>query len=99
MSDLIRRDDAIAVLLNIELGNIPCTIGKDMIRGLPSVTSTDRTGEWIKKSDGIIFKREWGICSECGNTLDFAGLNAGRGNANFCPNCGVKMKRGEIDHE
>ena len=50
------------------------------------------TGEWIMKSDGVIFKRTWGVCSYCGNTLDFDGLNAGRGNANYCPNCGAKMK-------
>lgn len=50
------------------------------------------TGEWIMKHDGVIFKRTWGVCSCCGNTLDFDGLNAGRGNANYCPNCGAKMK-------
>lgn len=31
-------------------------------------------------------------CSECGNTLDFNGLNCGRGDANYCPNCGAKME-------
>ena len=34
-------------------------------------------------------------CSECGNTLDMHGVNAGRGDANFCPNCGTKMDKGE----
>ena len=34
-------------------------------------------------------------CSECGNTLDMDGVNAGRGDANFCPNCGAKMDKGE----
>lgn len=33
-------------------------------------------------------------CSKCGNTLDMNGVNAGRGHANFCPNCGKKMKDG-----
>lgn len=28
-------------------------------------------------------------CSNCHNTLDFKGVNAGRGNANWCPNCGA----------
>lgn len=30
-------------------------------------------------------------CSHCGNFLYMDGVNAGRGNANFCPNCGAKM--------
>ena len=30
-------------------------------------------------------------CSNCGNYLDFGGVNAGRGTANYCPNCGAKM--------
>lgn len=30
-------------------------------------------------------------CSKCGNFLDFRGVNAGRGAANYCPNCGAKM--------
>lgn len=30
-------------------------------------------------------------CSVCGNTLDMDGVNAGRGDANFCPNCGARM--------
>ena len=40
---------------------------------------------WIDQGHKI-FK-----CSNCGNYLDFDGVNAGRGNANFCPNCGAKM--------
>lgn len=30
-------------------------------------------------------------CSHCGNYFDFRGVNAGRGAANYCPNCGAKM--------
>lgn len=80
---------------NLNMYEVAWGVVSDALRDLPPVTPTERTGEWIKKSDGIIFKREWGICSECGNTLDFAGLNAGRGDANFCPNCGAKMKGGD----
>ena len=37
------------------------------------------------------------ICSCCGNTLDFHGVNGGRGSANFCPNCGADMRvKGEL---
>ena len=56
-----------------------------------------KTGEWIVKTDGFVIKRVWGVCSKCGNTLDFGGVNAGRGDANFCPSCGADM-RGE-QHE
>lgn len=45
---------------------------------------------WIKQ------KREIFKCSNCGNYLDFGGVNAGRGDANYCPNCGADM-RGEQD--
>ena len=37
-------------------------------------------------------------CSKCGNTLALYGVNAGRGNANFCPNCGADMRGGSNDH-
>lgn len=32
-------------------------------------------------------------CSKCGNLLDFEGVNSGRGDANFCPNCGAEMEK------
>ena len=41
---------------------------------------------WIDQGHKI-FK-----CSHCGNYLDFRGVNAGRGAANYCPNCGAKMR-------
>lgn len=65
----------------------------NLITNSPTIAK-HKDGKWIVESDGFIFKRQWGICSECGHTLDFAGLNAGRGNANYCPNCGAYM-RGE----
>lgn len=40
-------------------------------------------GRWIKVDEHTI------KCSECGNYLDMRGVNAGRGDANFCPNCGM----------
>lgn len=45
-------------------------------------------GEWIKIDNHGKNVR----CSKCGNTLDLRGVNAGRGDANYCPNCGAKMK-------
>ena len=50
------------------------------------------SAEWIKLEDGLIFKNRAYECSYCNNSLNFDGVNAGRGNANYCPNCGRKMK-------
>lgn len=47
-------------------------------------------GHWIDEShtkNERVFK-----CSVCGNYLDFDGVNVGRGDANYCPNCGAKMQ-------
>ncbi len=58
----------------------------DMI-GSRRTIDIDRSvnAHWIKQGREI-FK-----CSNCGNYLDFGGVNAGRGDANYCPNCGAKM--------
>ena len=46
-----------------------------------------RHGKWKKSGNwGRVYK-----CDQCGNYLDFDGVNAGRGDANYCPNCGAKM--------
>ena len=105
MSDLISRNDVIdAIRKQLNDTNALIDIigrkGVDptepiihLFSVISAIPPADRpTGEWIMKHDGVIFKRTWGVCSCCGNTLDFAGLNAGRGDANYCPNCGAKMK-------
>lgn len=40
---------------------------------------------WIDPVHGV-YK-----CSNCRSLLDFEGVNAGRGDANYCPHCGAKM--------
>ena len=45
-----------------------------------------RRGKWLHDR-----KTQW-KCSECGNFLDFDGLNCGRGSAFYCPNCGADMR-------
>ena len=59
---------------------------------LPPAQPERKKGKWVKIG-------HWGRsykCNQCGNYLDFDGVNAGRGSANFCPNCGADM-RGEQD--
>lgn len=51
-----------------------------------------KTGKWIRV-DSNTFK-----CSLCGNFLNFRGVNAGRGDANYCPNCGKKLEK-EVENE
>lgn len=48
-----------------------------------------RNGKWIIKGKHIY------QCNRCGNYLDIRGLNGGRGDANYCPNCGARMDGGK----
>lgn len=64
---------------------------RESIKELPSAQPERKKGKWVKeKCRGLMYK-----CSACGNYLDFNGVNAGRGNANFCPNCGAVMDERE----
>ena len=69
-------------------------IYEEASREAPTVEAVPvRHGKWI---DTETFNRPWFRhhifkCSVCGNTLDMDGVNAGRGDANYCPNCGSKM--------
>lgn len=63
-------------------------------------TIEPKHGKWIIEYDswGGLFKTSRAHkCSICNNYLDFDGVNAGRGDANYCPNCGAKMERSESD--
>lgn len=51
-----------------------------------------RAGKWISARVGRLFTSNDFKCSACGNFLNFDGVNAGRGDANYCPNCGAKME-------
>lgn len=44
-----------------------------------------KRGEWIRIDKHTI------QCPLCHRYLDLRGVNAGRGDANYCPNCGAKM--------
>ena len=55
-----------------------------------------KKGKWIYlDKDKRFFHPHIVKCSVCNNTLDMYGVNAGRGDANFCPNCGARME-GEL---
>lgn len=65
----------------------------DEIEELPSVTPRQKNGWWINAKVGKLFPSNDFKCSECGNLLNFDGVNCGRGSANYCPNCEAKMRR------
>ena len=71
-----------------------CTANKNICEALHNAyemgKSKQRTGKWIKLSRFKWIRTR--KCDQCGNILDFDGVNAGRGDANFCPNCGTKME-------
>ena len=59
----------------------------------PLIALPDKHGKWIYlDKDKRFFHPHIVKCSVCNNTLDMYGVNAGRGDANFCPNCGAEME-------
>ena len=99
MSDLISRQMALDAIANVDMQVYEgiAAVGRRIyltqeemiavIENIPSAEPERKTGKWEDSGWKIIYK-----CSECGNYLDFSGLNAGRGDANFCPNCGARME-------
>ena len=65
---------------------------KECFENLTAVQLKAKTGHWINAKVGKLFPSNDFKCSECGNILDFDGVNCGRGDANYCPNCGAKME-------
>ena len=90
--DYIRRQDVLnlpqSVERNLRGEIVERSIDVKAIEALePADVVQVRHGKW--KKIGV-----WGRvyrCNQCGNFLDFDGVNAGRGAANFCPNCMAKM--------
>ena len=82
---------------------IPIANGKrkvtDCVRRIKAIPAADvqpvKHGKW--KQTGGKYSRHKTIdrriltCSVCGNVLYMEGVNAGRGDANYCPNCGARM--------
>ena len=96
-TDCISRQQAIDALnklsestYEVNYGVVDCDDAINAIAALPP--TEPKKGKWIKVGRwGRVYK-----CNQCGNFLDFDGVNAGRGSTNFCPNCGADM-RGEQD--
>lgn len=83
-------------LKEIEKDIFVCSLESTFVQDLKSCAihsaietlENQKTGHWIKQGKlGRTYR-----CECCGNTLDFEGVNAGRGSANFCPNCNAKMQ-------
>ena len=69
-------------------------MGDNIYGGLYYPDSAENKGEWIDISTGRgIFKDRSVKCSNCRNTLNLDGVNCGRGDANYCPNCGADMRK------
>ena len=67
-----------------------------MIGNAPTIDPVAR-GRWMPTSHSRWVKDHVYRCSVCGNILDMYGVNAGRGDANYCPNCGARMEGEEND--
>ena len=65
--------------------------GNEMRDLVEFLSGLQKTGHWVNVKVGKLFPSNDFKCSECGNILDFDGVNCGRGDANYCPNCGAKM--------
>ena len=66
----------------------------------PTIDFERKRGKWIYlDKDKRFFHPHIVKCSVCNNTLDMYGVNAGRGDANFCPNCGTSWYRVSKDVE
>ena len=98
MSDLIKKRDAIEALNVIDVygDGIGFEVLSHAIRDVSLLPTVDaeqvRHGKWVDpEAKRPWFRHHIFKCSVCGNTLDMDGVNAGRGDANYCPNCGAKM--------
>ena len=94
MNDCISRRAVLDAITSDNFRRDFPRLGKTLeviIRALPSVTPTERTGHWIDTDewretvDGF---EQWGYfrkCSECGYVFKFLEID------NYCPNCGCRM--------
>lgn len=95
MSNLIRREDALDAITNIDTTIIPFPKAREYVeigfefvinrlKKLPSAEPERKKGKWIEDETGYGF---W-ICSACGFASEAFGANI---LYPFCPNCGAKL--------
>ena len=74
-----------------------CIEARQMFSHIPDADVVEvRYGRWIDCSYSRLGQRVRIVkCDKCGNYLDLDGVNAGRGDAKYCPNCGAKMDGGK----
>ena len=103
MSDLVRREDVIAVLCFCEetkmmlCGDLRKILEK--IDGIPSAEPERKHGEWLPHPH----EREWDVCSVCGTgckrrefEMQFGQERFTEYGYQYCPHCGADMR---ISHE
>ena len=73
-----------------EIAKLPAADVRPVVRGKWVQVGGSYTNRRIL--DGRILS-----CSGCGKLLNMLGVNGGRGDAHFCPNCGADMRGGEQD--
>ena len=96
MSDLIRREDALDAITNIDTSIIPfpkareyVEIGFEIVinrlKKLPSAEPERKKGKWM-----LYYNIEQGRALRCSECKMVFWVGDGR-EGNFCPNCGAKM--------
>lgn len=64
-----------------------------IVRLTESAQPERKKGKWIVlDKNNRWFTPHMYQCPFCRHTLDKMGVNAGRGDANYCPNCGARME-------
>ncbi len=89
MSDLIRREDVLAVLcFSKETGQMVCGDLRKLleeIKAIPSAEPERKTGKWIEDETGYGY---W-TCSACGFVSEAFGADI---LYHYCPSCGAYLK-------
>lgn len=81
--------------------NVACVpYNRATAKAIESIPAADvapiKHAKWIDKSSkkllfGRVLRDRIVQCDQCRNYLDMDGVNGGRGDANYCPNCGARM--------